>query len=107
MEEGRQRRAEEAPVRREEQVGLPELTRPVPDDDRAKNAGRYIGVGLLSFVAIAAVFAVLFLAPAFAAGFILRARGLGGRLFGVGLLGAWIVLIALVGRRVMRPPDDP
>jgi hypothetical protein len=60
-------------------------------------------VGLLSLVFITLVLGLLFLTPAFAAGFILRGHG-AGRLLGIALLGAWGVMILLVGRRIMRPP---
>jgi hypothetical protein len=46
----------------------------VADDERADRPVRYVGVGLLSLLAIAAAMALLFLPPAFAAGFILRGR---------------------------------
>ncbi|MSP63210.1 MAG: hypothetical protein EXR72_23295 [Myxococcales bacterium] len=70
------------------------------DDDRALRPASYIGTGLLSLLLFAVILAVLFLPPAFAAGFILRGRA-PLRIAGFALLLGWFVAIVLVGRRVM------
>jgi hypothetical protein len=72
----------------------------VADDERADRPVRYVGVGLLSLLAIAAAMALLFLPPAFAAGFILRGRPV-LRWIGYGLFAAWLGGLTLAGRRLM------
>lgn len=79
----------------------------VGDDERAPRPARFIAVGLLSLLMLAAALALLVLPPAMAAGLVLRGRPL-LRWIGFALFAVWLCGVTLVGRRLMsaRPSGD-